>query len=153
MIKYPFSDFHEMNLNWMLEKVKEVEPLPEEVENNINVVNEAINNLNTILNNVPTLTTVNVGTTAPTQTIKIKCNSDNGLALLVFARRTGTNSGIGVMTKNNRTIVAPSIMVSTGYSTAPDFYLTPATQTWDFDAPAGHFVTLIPLYGQFEIVE
>ena len=48
MIKYPYTDFHEINLNWILEKVKEVEPLPEEVENNINVVNEAINNLNTI---------------------------------------------------------------------------------------------------------
>lgn len=27
MIKYPYSDFHEMNLNWILEKVKELEDI------------------------------------------------------------------------------------------------------------------------------
>ena len=48
MIKYPYTDFHEMNLDWILNKIKELEedPSTDELEGRVEALEENAAELN-----------------------------------------------------------------------------------------------------------
>ena len=136
MIKFPYTDFHEMNLDWILEKVKNLDTKTDEFAEEVQEVKETAEGLPKIITK----------RTAGQERVYFSSDDTDCLFLVVLARVSGGGASVQTVTRYNSisingTLIAPSDV------TGPIATWDSLQNHWYINGPATTYIVIIPLIG------
>lgn len=140
MIKYPYSDFHEMNLDWVLEKVKELGTKVDDFESEVAEVKA-------IAEDVPK---IKVKQNAMPTRVYFKSDDNNSIFIVIRASVSGGAAYIEVVTKWNNIEYNGYIVSQSGAA-----IVTADTDNhqWYSNMTANQYCILIPLVGDVDFID
>ena len=140
MIKYPYSDFHEMNLNWLLEQVKNLDAKTNEFAEEVQEVKETAEALPKIKTKV---------VSGPSR-VFIESSDENCFFIVITARYGGGQPYIQTVPRYNNTSANGNYIASE--ITAPVATWDGTNNWWFLNVSAATYVFIIPLMGDADFV-
>lgn len=140
MIKYPYSDFHEMNLNWLLEQVKNLDTKTDDFVEEVQEVKEAAEGIPKIKSKI---------VSAPSRVL-IESADSNCFFIVITARYGGGQPHIQTVPRFNGTSVDGNYISSD--ISAPVATWDSVGNRWYLNVSAATYVFIIPLLGDVDFV-
>ena len=153
MIKYPYTDYHELNLNWILEQVKNLENLPSEVEETldekVNEVNEQIEQVNELIASIPA---AKFRFAANGSNVDFRSTDNNAFAFIILAGRITGSYAISFVRRFEGYATSGTELASNAFNgvTYPE-YLND-TNTWHMRMNQANLFMIVPIVGGFDFV-